>query len=494
MSFIIQEAASGGTITAQAATAMTGNKPVIVNANGTVDEVGLVVPAGFTQSFVAAFNAVANSNAGNCNAISIGSNTFVIVGRQNTTLYPMIVAGTVSGNTFTWGTPAVIESLACGLQMGIAYDSVNQKVVVGYSTSGSGQRAVVATITGTTVSLGTIATADATGSTLPVTVVYDSINQKIAYFYCISGGGSQNYARVGTVSGTSISFGSSTQINTVGSVTYTRTRGTFDSANGKAILVGAESSNRISSTVCTISGTSISVGTTQQIVTGNFEGTYGPLFDICYHAGQQRIVVSYGAIGANNNFAVAGQVSGTSISYGSAVTVDTTQQYQSISCCYDSVDQAVLFLCSDTSSFGKVNSAILSGSTITLNYANAQSYGSPGAPSVLIYNASLNRNYIARTGSPSGGSYIDVPYYVTLTAAFGTNLTSENFIGFSDRAYAAGETATIEIIGAVNDGQSGLTPGQSYYVQLNGTLGLSPASPSVFAGTAFATTKLIVKG
>lgn len=493
MSFIIQAAASGGTITAQAATAMTGNKPVIVNANGTVDEVGLVVPAGFTQSATSTTNSLANSNAGNCNAISIGSNTFVIVGRQNTTLYPMIVAGTVSGNTFTWGTPAVIESLACGLQMGIAYDSVNQKVVVGYSTSGSGQRAVVATITGTTVSLGTIATADATGSTSPVTVVYDSTNQKIAYFYGVPGAGSQNYARVGTVSGTSISFGSSTQINTVGSVTYTRARGTFDSANGNVILVGAETSTRISSTVCTISGTSISVGTTQQIVTGNFQATYGPNFDICYHAGQQRIVVSYAAIGANNNFAVAGQVSGTSISYGSAVTVDTTQQYESISCCYDSVDQAILFLCND-SSLAKVNSAVLSGSTITLNYATAQTYSTFGAPSVLMYNASLNQTYVARTPIPGGTPSISVSYYVTLAAAFSTNLTSENFIGFSNRAYAAGETATIEIIGAVNDGQSGLTPGQSYYVQLNGTLGLSPASPSVFAGTAFATTKLIVKG
>jgi len=494
MSFIIQAAASGGTITAQASTAMTGNKPVIVNANGTVDEVGLVVPAGFTQSATATTNPTANSNAGNCNAISVGSNTFVIVGRQNTTLYPMIVAGTVSGNAFTWGTPAVIESLACGLQMGIAYDSVNQKVVVGYSTSGSGQRAVVATISGTTVSLGTIATADATGSTSPVTVVYDSTNQKIAYFYGVPGGGSQNYARVGTVSGTSISFGSSTQINTVGSVTYTRTRGTFDSANGKVILVGAETSTRISSTVCTISGTSISVGTTQQIDTGNFQGTYGPLFDVCYHAAQSRVIVSYAVIGANNNFAVAGQVSGTSISYGSSVTVDTTQQYESISCCYDSVDQAILFLCTSASSFGKVNSAVLSGSTITLNYATAQSYGSAGAPSVLMYNASSNRTYIARTGNPTSSSFINVPYYVTLAAAFSTNLTSENFIGFSDGAYAAGQTATIEIIGAVNDGQSGLTPGQSYYVQLNGTLGLSPASPSVFAGTAFATTKIIVKG
>jgi hypothetical protein len=38
-----------------------------------------------------------------------------------------------------------------------------------------------------------------------------------------------------------------------------------------------------------------------------------------------------------------------------------------------------------------------------------------------------------------------------------------------------------------------LTAGQKYYVQTDGTLGLSPASPSVLAGTAQSATKLIIK-
>ena len=39
-----------------------------------------------------------------------------------------------------------------------------------------------------------------------------------------------------------------------------------------------------------------------------------------------------------------------------------------------------------------------------------------------------------------------------------------------------------------------LTAGQSYFVQTDGTLGTTAASPSVFAGTAVSATKLIVKG
>jgi hypothetical protein len=76
----------------------------------------------------------------------------------------------------------------------------------------------------------------------------------------------------------------------------------------------------------------------------------------------------------------------------------------------------------------------------------------------------------------------------------GTNLTAENFIGFSNGAYTNGQTATVQVVGAVDDAQTGLTPGQSYFVQTTGALGLTADSPSVFAGTAVAASKIIVKG
>ena len=74
------------------------------------------------------------------------------------------------------------------------------------------------------------------------------------------------------------------------------------------------------------------------------------------------------------------------------------------------------------------------------------------------------------------------------------NLTAENYIGISDGAYTNGQTATIQLTGAVDDAQSSLTPGQAYYVQNDGTLSETADNPSVFAGTALASTKLIVRG
>jgi hypothetical protein len=74
-----------------------------------------------------------------------------------------------------------------------------------------------------------------------------------------------------------------------------------------------------------------------------------------------------------------------------------------------------------------------------------------------------------------------------------TNLTSENYIGISDGTYTNGQTATVQLIGSVDDAQSGLTPGSKYYVQNDGTLSTTAGNPSVLAGTAVATTKLKVK-
>ena len=74
-----------------------------------------------------------------------------------------------------------------------------------------------------------------------------------------------------------------------------------------------------------------------------------------------------------------------------------------------------------------------------------------------------------------------------------TDITTENFIGFSKAAYTNGQTATIKVVGNVTT-QSGLTPGRQYYVQNNGTLGLAAATPSIEAGKALTATSLLIKG
>ena len=72
-------------------------------------------------------------------------------------------------------------------------------------------------------------------------------------------------------------------------------------------------------------------------------------------------------------------------------------------------------------------------------------------------------------------------------------MTTENFIGFSSAGYSNGNTATIKVVGNTTT-QSSLTPGQKYFVQQDGTLGLTADSPSVEAGIALTSTSLLIKG
>ena len=56
--------------------------------------------------------------------------------------------------------------------------------------------------------------------------------------------------------------------------------------------------------------------------------------------------------------------------------------------------------------------------------------------------------------------------YLAVDGPITTNLTAENYAGIADAAvYADAATATIQTAGSVDDAQSGLTPGQAYYVQ-----------------------------
>jgi hypothetical protein len=84
--------------------------------------------------------------------------------------------------------------------------------------------------------------------------------------------------------------------------------------------------------------------------------------------------------------------------------------------------------------------------------------------------------------------------FVLKTGGSSTNLTAENYIGISSGgAVADGGNANVNIIGSISDEQSGLTAGQQYYVQTDGTLSETPADPSVLAGTAISATKMLVK-
>ena len=73
-----------------------------------------------------------------------------------------------------------------------------------------------------------------------------------------------------------------------------------------------------------------------------------------------------------------------------------------------------------------------------------------------------------------------------------TNLTTENYIGLAAAGISSGVSGKITTVGGVNTGQTGLTTAQTYYVQRDGTLSTTAATPSVPAGTSISSTNILV--
>jgi len=99
-----------------------------------------------------------------------------------------------------------------------------------------------------------------------------------------------------------------------------------------------------------------------------------------------------------------------------------------------------------------------------------------------------------QTTSPGGIALSGVSGITNLSA---TNVNGYgNFLGFSDGSYADGATATIQVVGAINESQSGLLAGYRYYIQTDGTLSTTAgAAPgNIIAGYALAPTKLLIRG
>ena len=111
--------------------------------------------------------------------------------------------------------------------------------------------------------------------------------------------------------------------------------------------------------------------------------------------------------------------------------------------------------------------------------------------------ASISGQYPNITVNPASGAQVylynvsSVGKYIVRTPTL-TNLRSTNFIGFSKAAYSNSATATINVVGNTTT-QSGLTAGQKYYVQTNGTLSTVAGDPSVTGGISLSATSLLIQ-
>jgi hypothetical protein len=400
------------------------------------------------------------------------------------------VVGTVSGTSITFGTPVRFSTGATTtvLQTSVVYDSVNQKVVICYSSfdgaSNYATNAVVGTVSGTSISFGTVNSIQSStlNSNSVLSAVYEINAQKIVLCWIYNNGAaSLGQAAVGTVSGTTISFGT---INTFKATNTTSPLVAYDASVQRVVVAYTDTANSNFGTAAigTVSGTTISFGT--PVV---FKSASVSSISIVYDSTNQRVAISYAGT-SNFGTTIIGTSSTTSISFGTEVVFNSATT-SAISSGYEqNLQKVVVAFRQGGTGFGSAivgtvsGTSISFGSIVTFNAASTQ-------VSWVSYAANVQDMVISfqDTGNLSYGT--SVVFQVS-----GTNLTTSNYIGISNAAYTNGQTATIQIAGSVDDAQSGLTPGLLYYVQPSGALATTAGFPSVIAGTAVAAAKIIVKG
>ena len=289
-------------------------------------------------------------------------------------------------------------------------------------------------------------------------------------------------ARVGTVSGTSISWGTESEMNTYESNAMDMA---YDPDTQRIIGVSKDQSGseaRIH--VGTVSGTDITWGANNAIDAG--QPSYYPT--VAYDTTNNKVVIQYETIGAQTKYKV-GTVTGGStntISWSSEGTVSTTD-YNNQEIFFDSFTERLVSFVRDSNGDVYVASGSLSGSTIT--WTSFYKIEDDTVPNEYLTGVVLQNGIVALIAQ-NGGGWFESDSAILGTAS--SNATTDNFIGFARDGVAGGVTAKIDVSGAVNASQSGLTAGEKYYVQKNGSLATTEDTPKVFAGTAISASKLIV--
>ena len=430
-----------------------------LNSDGTVEAVAITGAAGsigspstFSSGYATAINAVYDTNV----------NKIVVTYTDYPNRYGFAVVGTVSGTSISFGTPVVFRSSLI-YSVSTAFDSANNKTGSIYRDSSLGNlTSIVGTVSGTTISFGSAAVLYGSTVNSNLSMTYDATYGAFVATYELSSVGK---VQVGSISGTTISWGSVVTI----AGRLGECRGVYDPDQGKTVLFYYNSSNYFTAIVGSAGSSTFTAGTP---VVGLSESS--DYINAVYDTTSNKMVSSFRTIvgGSQSGSAIVGTVSGTSISFGSrAYYTSGNNFYSAIS--HDIAENKILVAFRDASNsqYGTIAVGTVSGTSISFSPSYVLLAITFDDPSFgLIYDPDVSKNlqfYADGSNSNLGKGIVFTP----------NTLASNNtdFIGITDQAIADTATGAVIVQGGVSSKLSGLTVGADYYVQDDGSLG----SPTV---------------
>ena len=473
------DASSGGSADFVASGTIANGDVVILNANGTVSKI--------TQS--------TNSSAVTGSTVDVESLSGVGVQRDGMVYDPVnkkiilsyktkVVVGTVTNSTISFGTAVTPPDCATGGSF--AYDPDTGKVVLFYYDTSAGGTISVGTITGNSISFGA-ATQITSNGISGQSVEYDEGNDKFIVFYRDVGNSNYGTCRVGSVSGTTVSMGSAVVMNSSYSDNFTTV---YDTNINRVVVAYRDMGNSIGKVqVVSISGTTPTLTSAVQFYSGSPTSAVAYLHSAFDSSNNRMIIVGLGG-SSDDSFAVVATASTSTVSVESHVIFESGIQNDAV-IAYDPNVNKLLISYKDTgnSGYGTLVVGTVSGTSITFDNpivwnSSAQIYNLS-----IAYNADAKR-FVLGYRQISGGEKYATFTYALANAVSTSSVTNSNVIGVAAAAISDTATGSITVNGGINEGQSSLAVGTTYYVADNGTLQTTNNGRKI--GKAISATKLLV--
>ena len=412
---------------------ISAGAPVILTSDGKAAAIGTVAGSVGTE---AVFESAYTYNV--AMTYDSSQNKVVIIYADNgNSNYGTAVVGTVSDTSISFGTPVVFES-ASTQNPSICFDSNANKSVLFFRGSSNYMRSIVGTVSGTSISFGSVVNVY-TASVNTTACCFDSSVNKVLAVYNEGGVANKGVAIVGTVSGTSISFGSTATFES-GAVSYLAA--SFDSTENKNVIVFVDDddSSKAKAIVASISGTTIgSWGTEVTFYSSSINYT-----DAVYDSNAAKTVISYRVqSGSYQGEVVVATVSGHTISFGTAVESHSgNSNYNKLA--FDSDNNNILIVFRDGNDGGyiKFKEGTVSGTSIT--FSTATNLTSAASDFIdCCYDTGSDRLVVGFSDDANSN------YGTGVVAKLeSSTLTSTNLLGLAPEAISDTATGTINTWGS----------------------------------------------
>jgi len=383
------------------ATNVSGNGANVTNLNATQLASGTIPDA----RFPATLPAVSGANLTGIDAAP--SYTGVASGSLSNGA-PVIITDdgkltAVSGSSATEeiGSMTTFESAAAETFARSVCKTQNaNQIVIAYQDSGNSSHgnAVVGTITGTSIVFGTPVVFEA-ANTQHISCTFDENAGRVVIAYYDYANASYGTAIVGTVSGTgsgaTITFG--TPVVYHSNTTYWNTL-VYDS-NAQKVCVGyrgAGNSNHATARVGTVdpSDNSITFGTEVTMAANGIEFLNG-----CFDSTLNKVVYVFRDTAGNTGDAVVGTITGTDVAFGTPVTFNSANT-EYTSCSYDVGQQKVVVAYRDrgNSDYGTARVGTVGGNSISFSGSETAFNTADTNYTRIAYNFVLGKHVVVGSG------------------------------------------------------------------------------------------------